>query len=73
MTDVTDVSLAIARPKGTVRKSRKVYAFWAYDITDPESLDDRKYIYDTRQEAEIAQAEIGDGTTILPEWVTEYV
>jgi hypothetical protein len=67
-----DVSLAIARPKGTVQKSRKVYAFWAYDITDSESLDDRKYIYNTRQEAEIAKAEIG-GTTIQEEWVTEYV
>ena len=67
------ISKALQRPKGTVRKSRKVYAFWAYDISDPESFDDRKYIYDTWQEAEIAQAEIGDGTTILPEWVTEYV
>ena len=70
---MADVSLAIARPKGTVRKTRKVYSFWAYNISDPYDLDDCNYVFSTRTEAEIFQSEIGDGTPIREEWITEYV
>lgn len=64
---------ALQRPKNTRKIHKKVYTFWAYDIGDPESREDRLYTYPSREEAQKAQAEMGDGTTIREEWITEYV
>ena len=73
MTSSTLYPKALQRPKGTRKVWKRVYAFWAYDILDPESRDDRKYCFLSREEAVKAQQEIGDGTTIREEWSVEYV
>jgi hypothetical protein len=70
---MADVSLAIARPAKSQKVFRKAFGFWAYNISDPEDRDDVYYSYPTREDAEIAQREIGDGTPIKESWEWEYV
>ncbi len=61
--------LALKRPERAQKVYKKIYTFWAYSPGDQE---ERLYVLPSRQEAEIAQDEIGCKTRIREEWVTEY-